>query len=380
MNFQLDAEQQLLQDSVRRFVDKAYPFEQRGACPGNGAGNWQRLAEQGWLAAALPEAHGGLGGSVVETALITAEFGRGLVPEPYLGCAVLAAQTLAAAANATQRERLLPLLADGSQRIALAYSEAASFGDPEVVATRATPIADGYVLDGRKTIVLGAPGANRFIVSARLAHDADVAGDIALFLVDAGNPGLTSTPWPLHDGSQAAELALDRVRVGNDALLGSPGNGLAALRHGLAHAVAALGAELVGAMEQAIGITADYLKIRQQFGVAIGSFQALQHRMADMAAECEMARSMLYVLLGAIENAEGGARDHAVSQAKALIGRAARFVCGQAIQLHGGIGMTEECRVGHYFKRAVVADVLFGHSDRHDAACAAALGRSLRSE
>ncbi len=378
MNFQLDAEQQLLQDSVRRFVDKAFAFEQRGA--GDGDGNWQRFAEQGWLAAALPEAHGGLGGSVVETTLITAEFGRGLVTEPYLGCAVLAAQTLAAAAGSAQRERLLPMLADGSQRIALAYSEAASFGDPEVVAARATPTADGYLLDGCKTMVLGAPGADRFIVSARLANGKDVAGDIALFLVDAANPGLTSTLWSLHDGSQAAELALARVKVGNDALLGSPGNGLAALRHGLAHAVAALGAELVGAMEQAIGITADYLKIRQQFGVAIGSFQALQHRMADMAAECEMARSMLYVLLATIDNEGAGARDHAVSQAKALIGRAARFVCGQAIQLHGGIGMTEECRVGHYFKRAVVADVLFGHSDRHDAACAAALGRSLRPE
>ncbi|MGH8788236.1 MAG: acyl-CoA dehydrogenase family protein [Cupriavidus necator] len=380
MNFQLDAEQQLLQDSVRRFVDKAYAFEQRGACPSDGAGQWQRFAEQGWLAAALPEAHGGLGGSVIDTTLITAEFGRGLVTEPYLGCAVLAAQTLAAAASPAQRERLLPMLADGSQRMALAYSEAASFGDPAVVSTQATPTADGYQLDGRKTMVLGAPGVDRFIVSARLAHDSDAVADIALFLVDAGSPGLTSTPWPLHDGSQAAELVLDQVRVGNDALLGAPGNGLAALRHGLAHAVAALGAELVGAMEQAIAITADYLKIRQQFGVAIGSFQALQHRMADMAAECEMARSMLYALLAAIGHDEAGARDYTVSQAKALIGRAARFVCGQAIQLHGGIGMTEECRVGHYFKRAVVADLLFGHSDRHEAACAAALGCSLRRE
>ncbi|AQV94035.1 acyl-CoA dehydrogenase [Cupriavidus necator] len=380
MNFQLDAEQTLLQDSVRRFVDKAYACEQRGACQSDGSGNWQRFAEQGWLAAALPEAYGGLGGSVIETTLIAGEFGRGLVTEPYLGCAVLAAQTLAAAASPAQREPLLPTLADGSQRIALAYSEATSFGDPEVVTTQATPTTHGYLLDGCKTMVLGAVGADRFIVSARLTHEPTAVTDVALFLVDAGSPGLTLTPWTLHDGSQAAELALDRVSVGSEALLGVPGNGLAALRHGLAHAVAALGAELVGAMEHAIEITADYLKIRKQFGVAIGSFQALQHRMADMAAECEMARSMLYALLVAIGNDEASARDYAVSQAKALIGRAARFVCGQAIQLHGGIGMTEECRVGHYFKRAVVAELLFGNSDRHEATCAAALGRSLRRE
>ncbi|MGH9509760.1 MAG: acyl-CoA dehydrogenase family protein [Terriglobales bacterium] len=382
MNFKLNSEQQLLQDSARRFIDRAYGFDERTALlkAGQGAsdGNWRSFAEMGWLAAALPEKHDGFGGSVMDTALIAQELGRGLVIEPYLGCAVLAAQTLVAAASPAQRKRLLPQLADGSQRIALAYSEASSRGDPAILATSATACAGGYVLQGRKTLVLGASTADSFIVSARMAGGMDSARDISLFLVDADSPGLTQHSFLLHDGSRASELVFDQLRVGSDALLGEPGTGLSALRHGLAHAVAALCAELVGAMEKAIEITADYLKTRKQFGVAIGSFQALQHRMADMVADLEMARSMLYALLASMENDDPAALQFTLSQAKALIGRAAKNVCGQAIQLHGGIGMTEECAIGHYYKRAVVADLLFGNSDRHEADCASALQRGLR--
>lgn len=382
MNFNLETDQQLLQDSVRRFVEKAYAFHTRAAMVAarqtGGPQTWRILAEQGWLAAALPEACGGLGGSVLDTALIAQEFGRGLVIEPYLGCAVLAAQTLAAAATPAQCAQLLPPLAHGSQRLALAYSEAGSRGDPAVSSLSASVAEGGYRLHGTKTLVLGAVGADALIVSARIAgaDAAEGAGDpagITLFLVDAESPGLRLRPLPLHDGRWAAELQLDGVHVPAAAVLGEPGGGLPALRHGLAHAVAALCAELVGAMEKAIGITADYLKVRHQFGVPIGSFQSLQHRLADMAAELEVARSMLYVLLASIQLDNAHARDLTVSQAKALIGRAARTVCAQAIQLHGGIGMTEECPIGHYFRYAVVADILFGSSDWHEAACASAL-------
>ncbi|WP_250534616.1 acyl-CoA dehydrogenase family protein [Caballeronia sp. AZ10_KS36] len=377
MNFKLDSEQQLLQDSVRRFAEKECGFEARAALLKSGTSeplHWQTFADNGWLAAALPEAYGGLGGSVIDTALIAQEFGRALVVEPYLGCGVLAAQTLVAAAAPAQLDHIVPQLANGSLRLALAYSEAQSRGFPEPVRTRATRTAEGFSLRGTKTLVLGAPGANAFIVSAAIDDD----GPLTLFLVAASRPGVACRTLRLHDGSWAAEIALEDVAVSRDAVLGTPGGGLAALHHGLAHGTAALCAELIGGMEKAIEMSAEYLKMRKQFGVPIGSFQALQHRMADMAAELEVARSMLFALLASLLNDEdAAARRHTVSQAKALIGRAARSVCAQAIQLHGGIGMTEEYAVGHYYKRAVVADVLFGSSDRHEAACAAQLQHAL---
>ncbi|MEI5997475.1 acyl-CoA dehydrogenase family protein [Paraburkholderia bengalensis] len=377
MNFNLNAEQQLLQDSVRRFVDREYSFDARAALikarsPSHAA-HWQTFAENGWLAAALPESCGGLGGTLIDTVLIAGELGRGLVLEPWLGCAVLAAQTLLAAGTKSQCEAWLPSVADGSRKFALAYSEPQSHGLAEPVESRAQPVANGYALNGRKTLVLGGADADVFIVSA-LTPDAD---GITLFLVHADTPGLTRRALPLHDGSFAAELTFDRAQIARDAVLGEPGQGLTALRHGLAHATAVLSAELVGAMEKAIELTADYLKVRKQFGVPIGSFQVLQHRIADMAADKEIARSMLYALIASLENDDEPARLRAVSQAKSLIGRAARFVCAQAIQLHGGMGMTEECQVGHYYKRAVVAEALFGNGDAHDAFCAAQLQQDL---
>lgn len=380
MNFNLHSEQQLLQDSVRRFVERSYSFEQRTELLKGGTGcseaHWRTFAGNGWLAAALPEDHDGLGGTVIDTTLICHELGRGLVVEPYIGCAVLAAQTLVAAARPAQLARLMPLVAEGGRRFALAYSEAQSGGFPEPVALRAELCADGYALHGTKTLVLGGTVADTFIVSASLAGHAGTT----LFLVDADSPGLVVRGMRLHDGSHAAELVFDGVQVGPAAVLGEPGNGAAALRHGLEHATAALCAELVGVMEKAIELTADYLKIRKQFGVPIGTFQSLQHRIADMATEMEVSRSMLYALLASLANDDDAARQCALSQAKALIGRAAKAVCGQAIQLHGGIGMTEEYAVGHYYKRAVVADFLFGSADRHEAACAAALQASLTPE
>ncbi|RJG26426.1 acyl-CoA dehydrogenase family protein [Massilia cavernae] len=376
MDFNLNSEQQLLQDSVRRYIDKAYSFETRCALVKEGKGGsnatWGSFAENGWLMAALPEEYGGLGGNLIDSAIIAQELGRGLVLDPYLGCAVLAAQTLAAGGTEAQKARLLPQLADGSKRIALAYSEPASRGMPGPVSLRAEKQGDGYVLQGRKSLVLGAVGADAFIVSAQVAG----ATDITLLLVDAGSTGLERQALPLHDGSWVEELDFDCVQVDGDSVLAG---GLAALNAGLAQGIVALCAELIGTMENTIGITAEYLKTRQQFGVAIGSFQALQHRMADMAAEMEVARSMLHVALASVENDDAANRQKTLSKAKMLICRAAKFVCGQGIQLHGGIGMTEEYVIGHYFKRAIVADLLLGSSDRHEAACAAALQAELRA-
>lgn len=377
MNFNLNSEQQMLEDSVRRFIERDYSFEARHALIKSGSTcsttHWATFAENGWLAAALPEAHGGLGGTVIETALIAQGLGRALVIEPYMGCAVLGARTIASAGTPGQCERLLPALADGSRRIALAYGEPQSRGLPQPLFTRAERVGAGYRLHGRKTLVTGGADADAFVVSA-LTQD---EGGVTLFVVDADTPGLSRTALPLHDGSWAAELTLEGVTLPADAVLGEPGRGLSALREALAHGTATLCAELVGGMERAIEITADYLKVRKQFGVTIGSFQALQHRLADMAAELEIARSMLYALLASVMNDEAGRRDYVVGQAKSLIGRAAKLVCGQAIQLHGGIGVTEEYQIGHYFKRAIVADALLGGSDRHDAWCADYLRRAL---
>lgn len=373
MDFNLTSEQQMLQDSVLRFLDKEYGFETRAklvkAKQGGSADNWRTFAENGWLSAALPEEYGGLGGSFLDTALITQAFGRAMVVEPYLGCAVMAAQTLAAGGSATQKERRLPPLADGSRRIALAYSEPESRGMPLPVTTSAVRTSGGYVLNGRKSLVLGATGAQTFIVSAQLAG----TEGITLFLVDAGSAGVTRTVLPLHDGSLAEEIIFDGVEVDTDAVLGQPGEGLVALQAGLDHGIVALCAELVGAMERVIEVTAEYLKTRKQFGVAIGSFQALQHRMADMAAESEVARSMLFAALASMESDDAATRQRTLSAAKVLVVRAAKFVCGQGIQLHGGIGMTEEYLVGHYFKRAIVGDLLLGSGERHEAACVATL-------
>lgn len=379
MDFEFTSEQRLLQDSLRRYVDKAYSFEARTALLNAGedgsADNWGLFAANGWLMAALPEEYGGLGGTLVDTVIIAQELGRGLVLEPFMACAVLAAQTLLATGSEAQKARLVPQLADGTYRIALAYGEAGSRGMPLPVTLQAEPVNDGFRLSGRKSLVLGAVGAKAFIVSAQIPQ----APGISLLLVDADRPGLTCQTLPLHDGTWAQALHFDGVEVGADALLGEAGQGLSGLREGLANGIVALCAELVGGMEKTIEVTADYLKVRQQFGVPIGSFQALQHRMADMAAELELARSSLHAALDAMANDDAVTRDRTVSASKMLICRAAKSVCGQGIQLHGGIGMTEEYLVGHYYKRAVVADLLLGSSDSHEAACAAALQAQLRA-
>lgn len=376
MDFTLTTEQQMLSDSVARFLQNEYDFEARtrlvAAGEGGSAATWRTFAENGWLAASCPEEFGGFGGNATDTAIIAEQFGRGLVIDPWLGCGVLAAQTLIASGDAKVRAEWLPGLCDGSKRLALAWSEAEARGVPHVVATRAEAEGAATRLTGRKTLVLGGVGADAWLVSARDSGAVDDRGGVALFLVEAGAPGLEVTPTPLHDGSLAATLTLvDTPARSLD------GDGLSALEEGLAQAICALCAELIGAMARATELAGEYLHTRKQFGVTIGSFQSLQHRIADMAAELELARSMLFVALAAMENDSGPQRAATLAGAKAFITGAARSVCGQAIQLHGGIGVTEECAVGHYFKRAVVADALFGGRTVQDRVCTAHLQREL---
>ncbi len=364
MDFALNAEQQMLADSVARFVQNDYDFEARARrlAAGDNDARWPLFAENGWLGAALPEEAGGFGGSAIETAIISQQLGRALVLEPWLGSAVLAAQTLCATGDAGAIAEWMPSLCDGSRRLALAWSEPSSRGLPDLVATRAELAGGGWRISGEKSLVLGAAGADAWIVSAR---DGD---DIALFLVDAGSAGVSLIPTPLHDGSAAGAITFDKASARR-----LDGYGLASLNEGLSHAILALCAELVGAMERSIEISAEYLRTRKQFGVTIGTFQSLQHRIADMTAEMELARSMLFALLSSFENGDPAMRARMISGAKAFVTGVARNVCGQGIQLHGGMGMTEECAIGHYFKRAAVADLLFGGRTLHETASAEAL-------
>ena len=376
MDFKLNSDQVMLQDSVRRFGERSYGFDARTAQLQQGKlfAHWPTFADNGWLAAGIPEACGGVGGDAVDVALIAQELGRVLAMEPFASVGVMPAQVLLAGGSEAQKTQFLPPLVEGKLRMSVAYSEPSSRGNPAVTTLKAVAnaAAGGYGLSGLKTLVVGGADADLFLVSAQVP---DTTG-ITLFLVNADAPGLSQRRLRLHDGSQATEVVFDQVQVSDTQRVGAVGAGLPALQQGYCCAVTALCAELIGVMEAAIEMTAEYLKTRKQFGVAIGSFQVLQHRMVDMAGDLEVSRSMLHALLDAETNAPLDDRLRMVSQAKSLIGRLAKAVCGQAIQLHGGIGMTEEYAVGHYFKRAVVANILFGTGDQHDSAAMAELQAS----
>jgi alkylation response protein AidB-like acyl-CoA dehydrogenase len=370
LDFTLTEEQSMLVDSVQRFVQQEYDFDTRQATVRDRAGfdraHWKQFADMGWLGLALPDAVGGLDGSAVDTALVMQELGRGLVVEPYLAVAVLAAQVINAGASDAHKQALLPALIGGESLLVLAHGEPDAADALAHVALRAEPDGDGgHRLYGRKSQVLGGPVADQLIVSARTGG---VAGDeygISLFLLDANASGVTRSDYRLIDGSGVSDFAFDGARAGPRGPIGALNGGFAALDHGFCHATVALCAEAIGAMEKVIWTTRDYLLMRKQFGAAIGSFQALQHRMADMVCETEQSRAMLYRALAYLDAPDPAQRRHAVAAAKAQAGRSGKFVGGQGIQLHGGIGMTDEYCIGHYFKRLTVIDTLFGHQQSH---------------
>lgn len=376
MDLSFSEEQVLLRDSVRRWVRNAYGFDVRRQSLESGGSFrsdvWRQMADAGWLAVGIPEANDGLGGGTVEYSVICEELGRGLVLEPYVASAVFATQLIALIGSDTQKADWLPALAAGQCMAAVAYSEPQARGAPGHVAATATPDRGGYRIYGRKTLVLGAPLADLLLVSARSPEG------ISLFALDAGTPGLQFQQGLLVDGRRSADLVLDGVEVPASRMLGTAGSALPALELALDHAIVASCAESLGIMEQCLDMSADYVKTRKQFGVPIGSFQALQHRLADMAIEIEMARSMHVHALRAMALADPAERQRGVGASKAFISQKAKWVTGQAIQLHGGIGMTEEFLVGHYFKRAVVSEVLYGTSDLHLNRCADALQTEIR--
>ena len=366
MDFTLTDEQQQLRDTLARFVQKDYTFEKRKAILKSKDGwsreAWKQLADMGLTALGLPEAHGGLPGTPVDTMVVMDVFGRGLVVEPYLATVVLGAELVARAGSESQQAAILPKVAAGEHLLALAHDEVGARYELEHVATTAKPQGDHYVLNGAKTVVLHGAQADTLIVSARTSGKVRDAKGIALFLVDRKAAGVTVTDHPTHDGQRAAEVALKGAR---GELLGKDGQGHALLEHAQARGIAALCAEAVGNMAALVEITLAYVKTRKQFGVPIGSFQALQHRMADMVMYVEQARSMCYLAAAKADAPDAAERRRALSAAKAYVGQAGRFVGQQAVQLHGGIGVTDEANVSHYFKRLTLINATFGDADHH---------------
>jgi alkylation response protein AidB-like acyl-CoA dehydrogenase len=362
MEFGLSEEQQLLKDSVARFVEREYAFDKRQSLVTEGGGfsaaNWAIFADMGWLMLGLPEAAGGLGGTPVDAAIVMEEFGKALVVEPYLPVAVLAARVLIEAGADTN---LIAAIGTGKARPVLAHSEVPAYGTLAWVETRAEKSGNGWRVSGEKSLVLAAPFATHFIVSARTAGAAGDAEGISLFLVASDAAGLSRRDARLADSSRASELTFADCEA---VLLGPAGAGLPIIETAYAHATVGLCAEAVGAMDTALWTTRDYLQTRQQFGVAIGTFQALQHRMADMLIELEMARSQVYRALAFLD-ASPDIRSKAVSSMKVQIGRSVKFIGAQAVQLHGGMGMTEEYSIGHYFRRLFMIESTFGTSAVH---------------
>ena len=369
MNFSLDEGQQLLKDSVERFVRETCSLDRRRAlvesAPGYSERSWQRMAELGWLGAGVPESHGGTGGGPVETMVLMEAFGSGLVVEPYLPSVVLGGNLVAAAGSEAQKRALLPALVAGELKLAFAWVEMQSGFDLFDVETTAVRRDGGYVIDGTKSVVLGAATADRLIVSARSRGTSRDRDGIGLFILDREAGGVTLRDYRTVDGLRAAEVTFEAVAVGEAAVLGDPHDALPVIEAVAERAIAALCAEAVGVMDVIVRDTAEYLKTRRQFGRPIGAFQVPQHQFVDMLTASEEARSMMYLATLRLGERDARARAKAVSGAKHLIGRHGRAVGERAIQLHGGMGMTDEMAVGHYFKRLTMIDVMFGDAAYH---------------
>ncbi|MDM0108259.1 acyl-CoA dehydrogenase family protein [Variovorax sp. J22R24] len=366
MNFEHTEDRRMLADSLNRFIAEQYAFETRDRIAKSDQGFsteiWQQFADLGVIGALFSEADGGFGGGGFDVAVVFEALGRGLVVEPLLG-AVMAGEAISMAGNETQKG-LLAEIVGGTTIATLAHDEPETHYELSRVQTRAERSGDGWVLKGTKAVVQQGEQANLFVVSARTSGAVDDEAGISLFLVPAKTAGLTVRGCPAIDGGRVAELGFDTVKLGADALLGTEGQGYATLERAVGRGVLALCAEALGAMEAAKTATLEYLRTRKQFGTLIGSFQALQHRMADLLLEIEQARSAVINAAAAID-ADHVTRERALSAAKVSIGRIGTLVAEESIQMHGGIGMTWELPLAHYAKRLVMIDHQLGDEDHH---------------
>jgi len=370
MNFEFTEEQVMLRDSVARFIQDGYDFDTRRRIAASEAGmsreNWSTFAELGWLSIPFAEEHGGFGGGAVDVMLVMEQLGRGLVLEPYLATVLLFGGALQKAASAALQAEYIPRIIDGSCLGALAYLERQSRYELADVATTATARDGGFVLNGEKVVVFNGASADHVIVSARTSGGQSDASGISLFLLPTDAAGLERTSYRMMDGQLVANLTLKDVTVPASHLVGEQDSGLAVLQAVVLEANMALAAEGLGIMEQLNAKTLEYTKTRKQFGVAIGSFQALQHRMVDTFMAYEQTKSLLYRAVCALTDDEEDA-DAAVHALKVMLDRAGTLVFSEAIQLHGGMGITDELDIGHYAKRLMMINTTFGNGDYHQA-------------
>ena len=369
MDFDFSEEQRLLRDSVERLLADRYTFDKRkgylAEAEGWSRALWAQYAELGLLGLPFAEEHGGFGGGGIEIMLVMEAFGRALILEPYLATVVLAGTALRLAGTAAQQRALLPEVAQGKRILAIAHSERQARYDLSDVLTTAKPNGGGWVIDGAKSVVSHGDGADTLIVSARTAGERSDEAGITLFLVDGKASGIARRSYTLRDGTRAAELALSGVEVAGDAVLGTVGGGYPVVARVAEVGIAATAAEAVGAMEALQAMTLEYLKTRQQFGKPIGQNQALQHRASEMFISLEQGRSLAMLAAMSVDETNATERAHNIATVKVGVGQAARFVSQNAVQLHGGIGMTEELAVGHYFRRCMVIEHTFGDTAHH---------------
>ncbi|WP_315805748.1 pimeloyl-CoA dehydrogenase small subunit [Bradyrhizobium sp. SZCCHNS3002] len=369
MDFDLTEEQRLLKDSIDGLLADAYDFDKRKLYMKEKGGwsraMWSKLAEQGLLGLPFSEEDGGFGAGGVETMIVMEAMGRALVLEPYLATVVLAGGFLRHGGSAAQKTAHLPGIIDGSKTFAFAQLEKQSRYDLFDVVTSAKKKGDGWVIDGEKFVVLNGENADTLIVTARTSGGQRDKSGIGVFIVPADAKGVTRKGYPTQDGLHAADITFTGVEVGADAAIGDPANALPLIERVVDEARIALCAEAVGLMDESLKTTVEYIKTRKQFGVAIGSFQSLQHRASDMFVALEQARSMSMFATMAADFDDAKERATSIAAAKVQIGKSAKFVGQQAIQLHGGIGMTMEAKIGHYFKRLTMIESTFGDTDYH---------------
>ncbi|MAN79431.1 MAG: pimeloyl-CoA dehydrogenase small subunit [Rhodospirillaceae bacterium] len=369
MNFTFSDEQILIRDMAERFFRDDYGLEARRrhqALPGGFCRDtWARFADMGWLALGIPEDLGGIGGGTVDMAILMEAMGGGLAVEPFLATVVLGGTLIRDGASPDIQADLLPRLAAGELHLSFAYSEAQSRYDLNDMRTRAKADGGGFVLDGVKTVAFHAGTADKIAVTARTSGGERDDGGITLFLVDADAPGLTVTDYPTVDGLRAGDVALDGVRVDAEAVLGAVDGGLALAETAIDRAAALVSAEAAGLMAALTRDTVAFLKERKQFGRPLGDFQALQHRATEMYMDTELTRSLAYMAAVRQDGDDRAAARRAASQAKAKAGQAGRLIGQEAVQLHGGMGVTDEMPVGHYFKRLTLIDHSFGDRAHH---------------
>ncbi|HME40866.1 MAG TPA: acyl-CoA dehydrogenase family protein [Steroidobacteraceae bacterium] len=369
MDFNYSNEQMALQETLQRFIARDYGFEQRRELArstlGFSAGAWAQYASLGLLSLPFPEEYGGLGGNGVDIMLVMELAGRGLLLEPYLSSVVMGGGLIRAAAAEPLKRSMLPRIGAGELKLALACYEAGGRYDLSHVACTAVYRGGGWRLSGEKTVVLDAPSADYLLVSARSSGEVGDSNGISLFLVAREAPGVSLSAYPTQSGGRAADVGLEDVALDANALIGVVDGGLSPVEWAVDQGIAGLCAEAVGIIAALNEATLTYLKTRKQFGVPIGKFQALQHRMADMLIAAEQARSMAVIAAVAADAEDARERRRAISGAKAYIGQAARLVGQQAVQLHGAMGVVDELIVSHYFKRLTMIDLSLGNTDFH---------------